>query len=800
MRLPRCTLFLLLTLTLALGGCPSANDDDATGDDDDATADDDDATGDDDDATADDDDATGDDDDSAGDDDDSTPPPVDGDGDGVPEGTDCDDADPANFPGNVEVCDDADNDCDPATFAADEDTDGDSDGVITCLDCDDADPANFPGNVEVCDDADNDCDPATFAADEDTDGDSDGVITCLDCDDADPDVFPGANEVCNSGLDDDCDPTTDETVDIDGDGVSACGGDCDELDPAVLPGATEVCNGVDDDCDPSTEFLGYVGIDQTTSGTLTSSSFYGTVWLIERASSLAGLSQSLERPAGATLEWRVYSAPADTGPWTLEAQAASTVPAALGGVQAWHQSPPMSVSLQAGTYYYVGVWQSGGLRYGTSGVPELRANPIGQPIRGMRVVGPPPGASITTQNLLHLYATRLLVDVESDVDGDGSVPCLDDCHDGDAAVGSGQTEIACDWIDQDCDPGTPDCPDLVITEIMHSPLWDDSEDSYEWIEVTNTGSAPLDLQSLRIVADGTDDVLISDPVVVPAGGVAVLGDDPDSTNNGGVTLDWSWDDDIDLNTGKYASSLALHGVRGALIEEVPYGDPGFPDPLANSLSLDPSALDPLANDVASAWCWSCAGPYGTGPDVGSPGVANAACPQYVSGAAPGDIIVTEVMWDPASYASWFELSNTTGAAIDLQGWSVSAPPSSTQGTWVVTSSIVVPPGGFALVAGYPSYSASAGLPTADAYAYWTIEYEDSDSLLEVTSPEGVVIDTVDWDSTAGWPGGAGASMTLRASAFDDLSNDDPTSWCAGTSAFGSSGDLGTPGAANDPCP
>ena len=97
---------------------------------------------------------------------------------------------------------------------------------------------------------------------------------CGDCDDGAPGRNPGAPEVCND-VDDDCDGSTDEGVtetfyrdlDVDGygdpattaracsrpDGYVSDSGDCDDDDLSVHPGAAEVCNGIDDDCDGSTD-------------------------------------------------------------------------------------------------------------------------------------------------------------------------------------------------------------------------------------------------------------------------------------------------------------------------------------------------------------------------------------------------------------------------------------------------------------------------------------------------------------------------------------------------------------------
>jgi hypothetical protein len=206
----------------------------------------------------------------------------DADGDGVaPCAGDCDDTRRAVAPGAVERCNGADDDCDGAT---DEDFDGlgavcragqgacAAEGVFACT----ADGAGVacdatPGRpaVEVCNDADDDCDGQT----------DEGLAGCCDPGESVPcgsdvgrctvgaqvcgpnreygacDAVGPAVEVCN-GEDDDCDGLTDEDQPRQVCGVGRCRHDvascaggapvaCDPLEGAVV----EVCNGQDDDCD-----------------------------------------------------------------------------------------------------------------------------------------------------------------------------------------------------------------------------------------------------------------------------------------------------------------------------------------------------------------------------------------------------------------------------------------------------------------------------------------------------------------------------------------------------------------------
>ena len=194
----------------------------------------------------------------------------------VPDGysafdTDCDDDDAAVNPGATELCDATEDlNCDGSV--AFEDADGD--GFAACIEggCDN-DPDRYPGNEELCDSVDSDCDGSLVDWYADTDGD--GEPDCEDTDDdgdGDPDITDcgplddtistadGVEELCdlvdsdcNGSLVDDFDDTDLDLVpdcvdpDDDGDGDPDVD-DCSPLDADVYTGAPELCNGIDDNC------------------------------------------------------------------------------------------------------------------------------------------------------------------------------------------------------------------------------------------------------------------------------------------------------------------------------------------------------------------------------------------------------------------------------------------------------------------------------------------------------------------------------------------------------------------------
>jgi len=230
-------------------------------------------------------------------------------------GDDCDDSMPGVHPGQPDDCNAIDDDCDGnldenPTFVFYRDVDGDNAGdsafertacsrpdgyASDAGDCDDMDEQIHPGAPERCQEAliDDDCDGtanedcACTTGDMQTCGPDEGNQgNCMTADQTCTEgtwpatcvgaVYPGT-EVCDGG-DEDCDGMVDEagasdamTIyrDRDGDGygvatetMQSCTipsgwtdtpGDCDDDAVLIRPGVADVCDGVDNDCNGSTD-------------------------------------------------------------------------------------------------------------------------------------------------------------------------------------------------------------------------------------------------------------------------------------------------------------------------------------------------------------------------------------------------------------------------------------------------------------------------------------------------------------------------------------------------------------------
>jgi hypothetical protein len=209
---------------------------------------------------------------------------------------DCNDGDEAIFPGAIEVCDGADNDCDSITDEPEAvdainwyvDRDGDTFGDMTTEyascdkpgtewvengeDCNDLRNDINPNQDEICDNIDNNCDgliddstsvdAVTYYADTDSDGfgDSDAALASCemmegytinsdDCDDTDNTLNPNTPWYADTDSDSYGDPSNTTLSCTQPTGYLRNAKDCDDTDDTVNPDATEVCDDIDNNCD-----------------------------------------------------------------------------------------------------------------------------------------------------------------------------------------------------------------------------------------------------------------------------------------------------------------------------------------------------------------------------------------------------------------------------------------------------------------------------------------------------------------------------------------------------------------------
>ena len=153
---------------------------------------------------------------------------------------------------------------------------------------------------------------------------------------------------------------------------------------------------------------------------------------------------------------------------------------------------------------------------------------------------------------------------------------------------------------------------VVIHELLADPRAVPDERG-EWVELRNAGDAPVALRGWRLHSGNDRPYTIPDGLVVPPGGLVVLGRDASREANGGVPVAQAWGGALSLANGR--DWLALADAAGRTVDSVAWQ--GTTAGVARGRTLASGAAPDVNGD---GWVAQRAR-FGRG-DRGTPGAAN----------------------------------------------------------------------------------------------------------------------------------------------------------------------------------
>lgn len=190
-----------------------------------------------------------------------------------------------------------------------------------------------------------------------------------------------------------------------------------------------------------------------------------------------------------------------------------------------------------------------------------------------------------------------------------------------------------------------------------------------------------------------------------------------------------------------------------------------------------------------------------------PSVARACVAEDALAFAPlpqaGHVVVTEFMKDPNNVVDtrgeWIEVYNALPWRVNLEGWVLSDDAGATHVINTGGAGLRMAPGSYLVLGNNADTTLNGGVQVD--YAWSSFSLANGADQIVLSRPDGTVSDRVAYDDGVLWPDTAGRSISLRMTARDALSNDDPANWChASTPISASNPDLGTPRLDNDACP
>jgi hypothetical protein len=242
-------------------------------------------------------------------------------------------------------------------------------------------------------------------------------------------------------------------------------------------------------------------------------------------------------------------------------------------------------------------------------------------------------------------------------------------------------------------------------------------------------------------------------------------------------------------------TLSIFSAEGELLDAVSYGVggdwPAFADGF--SLELNVQRHDPQANDDPANWCQAVSNYDEEGVVFGTPQQPNRCGYVEPVAPAPGDLVITEIMYNPDGtepLGEWIEVYNLGQAPVTLAGLQVA---SGEDGGPVVETDAVLGVGQYAVLC----YDAQEGPEGCLVYT-GDARLNNSPDQVVLLSAEGVELDAVAYETSGQWPSSRnGVSVELSGASLSVGENDQGSAWCHASASF--AGGQGTPGAEND-CP